>query len=289
MGRTTSRWYLALSLFGCLGAHAAAPVWAVHGAHNTVYLAGSVHALAENDSALPAAFDRAYRDSTKVFMEVDLAKLDPMEAGSWMAEHGTLPPGTHLRSLIGEQTYARVTAAAKQYGFPLMALDHQTPWMVGIELTEHAYEDAGYSGERGVEEQLVTRIQADGKASAGLETVPEQLSGLIELARQDQVHMLEQSLDDLPDLQGEMRDVVAAWRRGDATRLAALLASEYDAFPALYRPLVTVRNEHWLPQIEALLKGSDNVMVVVGSLHLVGKGGLLELLRRDGYTATQLN
>ena len=30
-------------------------------------------------------------------------------------------------------------------------------------------------------------------------------------------------------------------------------------------------------------------MVVVGALHLVGKGGLLELLRRDGYTATQLD
>ncbi len=289
MGRTTSRWYLALSLFGCLGAHAAAPVWAIHGAHNTVYLAGSVHALAQNDSALPAAFDRAYRDSTRVVMEIDLAKLDPVEAGSWMAEHGTLPAGTHLRSLVGEQTYARVTTAATQFGFPIIALDHQTPWLVGIELTEHAYEHAGYSGERGVEEQLVTRLQADGKASAGLETVQEQLKGLAELSDEDQVRLLEQSLDDLKDLQGEMRDVVAAWRRGDASRLAALLSSEYEAFPALYRPLVTVRNEHWLPQIEALLKGSDNVMVVVGSLHLVGKGGLLELLHRDGYTATQLN
>jgi uncharacterized protein YbaP (TraB family) len=28
--------------------------------------------------------------------------------------------------------------------------------------------------------------------------------------------------------------------------------------------------------------------VVVGALHLVGQEGLLELLRRDGYTATQL-
>ena len=101
--------------------------------------------------------------------------------------------------------------------------------------------------------------------------------------------MLEQSLDDLKGLQSDMKDVVGAWRRGDAARLAALLSTEYDAFPALYRPLVTVRNEHWLPQIEEFLKGHDNIMVVVGSLHLVGKGGLLELLRKDGYAATQLN
>jgi uncharacterized protein len=289
MGRTRSRWYLALSLFGCLAAHAAGPVWAIHGAHNTVYLAGSVHVLPENDSALPAAFDRAYKDSTKLVMEVDLAKLDPMEAGSWMAEHGTLPPGTHLRSVVGEQTYARVSATASQLGLPMVALDHQAPWMVGIELSEQAYEHAGFSGEQGVEEQLVARVQTDGKATAGLETVPEQLGGLLGLSREDQVRMLEQSLDDLKDLQGDMNDILVAWRRGDANHLAALLSSEYDAFPALYRPLVTLRNERWLPQIEGFLKGSDNVMVVVGSLHLVGKGGLLELLRKDGYTATQLN
>ncbi len=289
MDRTTSRWYLALSLLGCLGAHAAAPVWAIHGAHNTVYLAGSVHTLPENDSALPAAFDRAYQDSAKLVMEIDLAKLDPMEAGGWMAEHGTLPAGTHLRSLIGEHTYARVTTTASQLGLSMVVLDHQTPWLVGIEMSEQAYEHAGFSAEHGVEEQLLTRVQSDGKATAGLETLPEQLSGLAQLSPADQVRMLEQSMDDLKTLQGDMKDILVAWRRGDANEMATLLASEYDAFPALYRPLVTVRNEHWLPQIEALLKGSDNVLVVVGSLHLVGKGGLLELLRKDGYTATQLN
>jgi uncharacterized protein YbaP (TraB family) len=222
-------------------------------------------------------------------MEVDLAKLDTAEVADWMSEHGTLPPGTHLRSLVGDQTYARVTAAAAGLGLSMVVLDHQTPWMVGIEISEQAYERAGFSGEQGVEEQLLARVQADGKPTAGLETIPEELGGLVALSREDQARMLEQSMDDLKDLQTEMKDILGAWRRGDAQRLGTLLSSEYDSFPALYRPLVTVRNERWLPQIEQLLKGSDNVMVVVGSLHLVGKGGLLELLRKDGYSATQLN
>ncbi len=289
MGRTTSRWLLALSLLGSLGAHAAGPVWVIHGAHTAVYLAGSVHVLPENDSGLPPAIDRAYADSTRLVMEIDLAKLDQMEAGGWMVEHGTLPAGTHLRELVGERIYGRVKMAASQLGLSMVVLDHQTPWMIGIELSEQAYEHAGFSGEQGVEEQLVARVQADGKATGGLETLQEQLGGLIALSPQDQVRMLEQSMDDLKDLQSDMNDVVGAWRRGDAARLAALLSTEYDAFPALYRPLVTVRNERWLPQIEAFLRGHDNIMVVVGSLHLVGKGGLLELLRKDGYTATQLN
>ena len=83
--------------------------------------------------------------------------------------------------------------------------------------------------------------------------------------------------------------VLSAWRHGDTARLATLLSKEYREFPALYRPLVTDRNQHWLPQIERFLKDDRNTLVVVGALHLVGDGGLLELLRQDGYQPLQLD
>ncbi|MBV8783019.1 MAG: TraB/GumN family protein, partial [Gammaproteobacteria bacterium] len=61
------------------------------------------------------------------------------------------------------------------------------------------------------------------------------------------------------------------------------------SFPSLFEPLVTARNERWLPQVEALLRGSDNALVVVGALHVAGPGGLLERLRRDGFSVRQLD
>jgi uncharacterized protein len=289
VGRTTLRWLLALGLLGSLSAHAASPVWAVRGAHNTVYLAGSIHMLPAGDAALPAAFDRSYSDSARLVMELDLGKFDPMEAMTWMMDHGTLPSGTNLRGVLGEQRYGRVTAAATGLGLPMSALDSLAPWVVGIEITDLAYEHEGYDPEQGVEEQLVRRAEKDGKPTAGLETMPEELSSLTSLSSADQIRMLDQTVDDLKDMKSEMREVTGAWRRGDAPRLAGLLASEYDAFPSLYKPLVTDRNQRWLPQVEQLLKGNDNALVVVGALHLVGKEGLLELLRRKGYTITQLD
>jgi uncharacterized protein len=289
VGRTTLWWLLALGLLGSLSAHAASPVWAVRGAHNTVYLAGSIHMLPAGDAALPAAFDRSYSDSARLVMELDLGKFDPMEAMTWMMDHGTLPSGTNLRGVLGEQRYGRVTAAATGLGLPMSALDSLAPWVVGIEITDLAYEHEGYDPEQGVEEQLVRRAEKDGKPTAGLETMPEELSSLTSLSSADQIRMLDQTVDDLKDMKSEMREVTGAWRRGDAPRLGALLASEYDAFPSLYKPLVTDRNQRWLPQVEQLLKGNDNALVVVGALHLVGKEGLLELLRRKGYTITQLD
>jgi uncharacterized protein YbaP (TraB family) len=288
VGRTTLRWLLALGLLGSLSAQAAGPVWAVRGAHNTVYLAGSIHMLPAADAALPPGFDRSYADSARLVMELDLGKFDPIEAMTWMMNHGALPAGTKLRSVLGEQRYDRVSAAATGLGLPMAALDSLAPWVVGIEITDSAYEHEGYDPEQGVEEQLVRRAEKDGKPTAGLETLPEELGSLTELSSADQIRMLDQTVDDLKDIKSEMRDVTTAWRHGDAVRLAALLSTEYNAFPSLYKPLVTDRNQRWLPQLEALLKGSDNSLVVVGALHLVGPGGLLELLRKKGYTITQL-
>jgi len=182
-----------------------------------------------------------------------------------------------------------VSAAAANLGLAPAGLKTAAPWIVGIELSDAAYMRAGFDPDQGVEEQLVQRAQADHKPTAGLETLEEQLGGLLALSTDNQIRMLDQTLDELTDIKSEMRDVVSAWRHGDATKLAALLSSEYQTFPALYQPLVIERNRRWLPQVEALLKSDDNAMVVVGALHLVGHGGLLEELRRKGYKVTQLD
>lgn len=288
MGRTT-QWLLALGLLGSLNAQAASPVWAVRGAHNTLYLAGSVHLLPSGDAALPAALERAYGSSAKLVMELDLANLDPLQAAGWMSEHGALAPGESLRDVLGAARYARVSLAATDLGLTMQLLDNQAPWVVAIELADFEYLRLGFDPQHGVEEQLVARARTDGKATAGLETLDEELGGLEALSREDQLHLLDQTVSELKDAPAELRSVLGAWRRGDAEALATLLSSEYRSFPVLYQRLVSARNERWLPQLKQLLEGDGNCLVVVGALHLVGKDGLLELLRKDGFTPTQMN
>ena len=289
MGRRTRRWLLALGLLGSLTAHAGSPIWALHGEHNTVYLAGSVHLLRANDAALPAAFERAYAGSRALVMELDLGKVDQLEAASWMIEHGTLPEGSSLRKAVGEERYRRLTAEAGRLGLPMETADRQTPWVIGLELLELQYMQLGFDPEQGVEQQLERRAQTDGKPTSGLETVTEQLGVFETLSPEDQARFLDLVVTEMRGVESETQSVVAAWRTGDARKLAALLGDEYKSFPTLYRTLVTDRNRRWLPQIEQLLKDKDNYLVVVGALHLVGEGGLLELMRKDGFQAEVLN
>ena len=280
----------ALVSLGCLSAaQAASPVWAIHGDHNTVYLAGSVHVLKANDSALPAAFERAYAGSQTLVMELDLGKVDQSAAATWMLQNGMLPEGKTLRQVVGDTRYQRISTEAERLGLPMEALGQLQPWVLGLQLTEVQYAKEGFDPEAGVEQQLEHRAQSDGKPTAGLETLDQQLGFFQTLTNEQQNKFLDLTLDDLHEVDTEFQQVIGAWRRGDADKLAALLSEEYKEFPALYQLLVTQRNRSWEPQIQRYLHDSHNYFVVVGALHLVGQGGLLELLRKDGFKIEQLN
>jgi uncharacterized protein len=297
VGRNTRRWLLTLSLLGSVAlsllgseaAHAGSPVWAIHGDHNTVYLAGSVHLLKAEDSQLPAGFDRAYKGSKAIVMELALDKVDPMATASWMMENGMLKDGTTLRATIGEERYRRVNKEADRLGVPMEALDMLQPWVVGLQLVEMQYVQLGFDPQKGVEQQLQHEAQSDGKPISGLETMDEQLGVLQGMSSADQARFLDMVVSEMHDVDSETQSVVRAWRSGDAAKLGALLSDEYQSFPNLYRVLVSERNKRWVPQIEKLLHGNQDAFVVVGALHLVGDGGLLELLKRDGFKPEQLN
>jgi uncharacterized protein YbaP (TraB family) len=289
VGRTKRLGFLTLGIFGCLTAHAGSPVWAIHGEHNTVYLAGSVHQLKASDAKLPAAFDRAYAGSQAIVMELAIDKLDPMETANWMLEHGMLKEGTTLRATIGEDRYRRVTTEATRLGVPMEAVDQLEPWVLALQLLELQYMQLGFDPEQGVEQQLEHRAQADGKPISGLETLNEQLGVLQGMSYSDQTRFLDLVVTEMHDVESETQSVVGAWRSGDSAKLAALLGEEYKSFPALYRTLVAQRNSRWVPQIEKLLHANQDYFVVVGALHLVGDGGLLELMRRDGFKPENLN
>jgi uncharacterized protein YbaP (TraB family) len=290
VGRFICRGFF-VALFGLLGslsAFAEAPVWALRGAHNTVYLAGSVHLLRSRDATLPAAFERAYQDADALVMEIDLDDLDPSAAQSWMLEHGTIAEDKTLGDIVGKQRYERVELEGNRLGIPIEALQQLEPWLVAMTLAQLQYMKLGFDPEQGVEKQLERKAAADHKEITGLETIDEQLGLLAGMSSDDQAKFLDLTLEEMHEMAGETDTLLAAWRAGNAQKLAAILSDEYKVAPVLYRTLVADRNQRWMPQIEKLLKSDKDYLVVVGALHLVGTGGLLELAKARGYEAKQL-
>jgi uncharacterized protein YbaP (TraB family) len=92
---------------------------------------------------------------------------------------------------------------------------------------------------------------------------------------------------ELPAARADALEAVSAWRRGDMAALEKELRRNRRDSPALQDALVRDRNRRWLPRIDALLEEDRDCLVVVGALHLVGRDGLITLLRQQGHEAVQ--
>lgn len=247
-----------------------------------------MHVLRAADSKLPAAFDKAYADSAALVMESDLDDLDPAEIQGWMLQNGMYLTEGSLKETIGRERFERLQVESNKLGLPVEMVDRLEPWVAAMTLAQMQLMKLGFDPQQGVEMQLVARAKTDGKEITGFETMPEQLGFLDRLDTEDQIRFLDMTIEEMHDTEQSVDELVTAWRTGNAVKLAALLSDEFDVAPALYTTLVTERNRRWMPELERLLKDDRNYLVVVGALHLVGKGGLLELTKAQGFEARQL-
>lgn len=261
-------------------------LWSLHGKANTVYLLGSVHFLKPSEH-LPAVVDQAYREAEKLVMEIDMDDLDPLLAQQTTMQLGLLPPDRTLESELGARAYSKVSEQARQIGIDPALLSRFRPWLAAMTLVQLQLTKQGLDPNSGVERQLTARASADGKEIIGLETLPQQLGMLAGLSNAQQREFLMYSVEDTERASQELEELIGAWRQGDTRTLERLLAEGFEKYPDLYRPLTVERNRKWIGNIEHLLDDSDDYLVVVGTLHLVGKDSVIELLERKGHKVTQ--
>ena len=261
---------------------AAPPVWAVTGKNNTVYLFGSVHLLPEGGFRIEGELEKAYRDAERVCLEVDLGALTPETTLATTLARAIDPEGRGLYDLLGPSA-ARVRDAAANAGFDLAQLEPFEPWFVGITVTVMALQQHGYVADHGVEQIIQQAAQQDDKPGCGLETFDQQLAVLDSLPADEQLELLLQSLEESKDIENEMKGLFEAWQDGDDEPLVRQLSEDFADYPELAERLIYARNENWADQVAALLEQADDVLVVVGALHLVGKQGLPARLERRGF------
>ena len=98
-----------------------------------------------------------------------------------------------------------------------------------------------------------------------------------------------QVLEESADLESAMDDLIHAWRRGDTHYLEKNLLDEMKIHRELYRTIVVDRNKAWVKQIDRYLSKSDDYLVIVGTLHLVGNDGVPSMLESRGYKVEQMS
>ena len=190
--------------------------------------------------------------------------------------------GRTLEEVIGPDLYARSLDALSGLGMTEEAVKDFKPWAV-VTLLSVPRADTGEF----LDMSLYRAALADGKEVVGLESIDEQLAVFDDLALEDQVALLKETLairDRLPQV---FEHLLQAYLDRDLAGLLRL-SDEYlrggdpglaDRFEDAALNVRNVRMARRLPD----MLDQGGCFVAVGALHLPGPGGILQRLRERGY------
>lgn len=253
-----------------------------------LYLCGTIHILREQDYPLPAGYETAYQNSNELLFELPPGSSDSADLTMRMRDLGLLPQGAQLEQILGSTDWEKVAAWAKKRNLSSSILNRYHPWFVSLMMVAVEYEALGAGAAHGVDKHFEQRAGKDGKPGAGLETVEEQLALFSGMTPAQELDVLRQTLAELATVEQEYEAMIRAWRQGDLTSLQTMLFREAARHPELMELFLVRRNQAWAPRLIEMLQKGRSVMVLVGAGHLGGGEGLISLLAKAGYQATQL-
>jgi uncharacterized protein len=263
-------------------------LWSVKGVKGMVYLLGSIHVLKPDAYPLDKRITDAYTGSRRVMFEADPREMGAKEVRKALLEQGTYRDKTLLKDHVSPQTYGLLTAKLKTAGLPESRFDKYKPWLCAATLSGVELSRLGFDPKWGVDGHFFSLAQKEGKELVFLETALSQIKLLSKTLSGRQEDLLKQSLKELEVIGKKSSEIRTAWKRGDVQKMEALTSLSLREFPEVKEALFTGRNALWVPKIEDLMNKEGDSLVIVGAGHLVGEGGILDLLQKKGYLLTQL-
>ncbi|MCY7353857.1 MAG: TraB/GumN family protein [Lysobacter sp.] len=273
-------------------------LWKVSDADNAIYLLGSFHLLKPNDYPLSKDVDAAFTDAESLVFEVSPDEMGSPELGMVMAKAGLRTDGRQLKDDLGLATAKKLDAwlAANQgelqkIGMAPQVMQMFEPWFAALTISVLEMTKQGLDPKLGLDAHFVEAGKTSGKRGSGLETGAQQVALFDSMSLEEQRQFMDEALTSGEEGPKEIEKLHAAWRAGDVdamwTGMAADMRKEY---PRLYKVINVERNDAWVPKLERRLKdpGSDETLVVVGALHLLGSDGVVEKLRAKGYKVQRI-
>ena len=267
----------------------ALPLWEIEGTNNRIQLLGSIHFLRDKDYPLPRAMMDAYREADVIVMELVVDRITPDDMQRVTRELAIDPRGKSLRDLVGAGTFREALSLATAINIDLNTMQPFEPWFAALQITQLRLLQMGFDGTKGIEATTARRARADGKPIVGLETLGEQLGTLDTLPATAQRQFLIQTLEEAASIGDDLEKIVSAWRTGDTDTLRTLLLEDLGKQPEIYQQVLVRRNRNWTKKIIDMTDDSQDYLIIVGAMHLIGEDSVQNMLGEAGIRTRQIH
>jgi len=252
-----------------------------------MFLLGSMHMMKADMYPLAEEIELAYKRSAVVVFETDMKVLESPEFAMKLMEQATYPEGESLKKNLSPKMYSLLASNLQHSLVSVEMVDQFKPWMAAMTILVLELQKAGFDAESGLDKHIFKRATADKKAFDQLETPDFQAGLFTGLTDKESEEFLGQTLRDLNVWRNQFDLLAKAWTSGDTKALDKLILDSFREYPLMHKKLLLDRNRSWIAKLEQLLRGEKDVLVLVGAGHLVGKGGVVDLLAAKGYKIEQ--
>jgi len=260
------------------------------------FLFGTMHMTDPRVVTLPAKAQAAFDAAATVVIET----TDVLDQKKMMASFMESPElmmftdKTTLTSLLSPEETAIAEKALAKRGIPLASVIKMKPWVLASMVSLPACELARKAaGEPILDINLAKQAEAGGKSLGGLETAKSQLVAMASLPLEFHMEGLIETLklgDRMDDVIETMIEIYVSGETGMFWPFfREALPSGQDGesgYAAFEETMITSRNAIMAREAKPFLD-KGGAFVAVGALHLPGDAGVIEMLRKDGYTLTR--
>lgn len=273
-------------------------LWKVEGgeAKKPSYLFGTVHVGKGPASHLHPLAAKAFDEATAVHTEAPMDMATQIGAATQMMRKD----GKTLSQSIGEDLVKQLDTELKAVSPALNAkpFEPMKTWAMALMVPMLKLQ---LDGTKPLDMQLWEKAAKDGKKTAGMQTVADQLSGFNDFKEEEQVIYLKETLralrEDREAGKDSLQALVDAYISGDMAKvqvefnksLQATLDGEHKELgDRLMKKLLDDRNVIMADYIDAAIKKSpeDVNFFAAGTGHYMGDNSVRALLEKKGYKVT---
>jgi uncharacterized protein YbaP (TraB family) len=261
-----------------------------NGLETPSYLFGTIHIIGEKDYFWTDIMEEKFQASELLVLEIDIE--NPMMMMMSMMNDMMMKDGMTLKKLLTEEEYKQVDEHfTANMGMSVSMFNRFKPIFTSMIIAQIGAggEGGGMSmeGSKSYEMELVEKAKKRKLEVEGLETAEYQISMFDSIPYTEQAKMLMQAVNGEGDSSDDMMDeMVELYKKQDLEGLYKMISGSDDLGD--YEDLLLVtRNKNWIPKINEFA-ADKSTFVAVGAGHLPGENGVINLLKKEGYTVKPL-
>ncbi|MEN8223324.1 MAG: TraB/GumN family protein [Acidobacteriota bacterium] len=280
---------LIFGLFSAHGLTAKSFLWEVETGGVKSYILGSIHMLKKSAFPLKKELENSFMTCNFLVVEADISAKNMGEIFKVTMDKAGYKDGSKLSDHISADTMELAKARLDKLNMSIDYFEKFKPWFLAMSITSMELMKLGFDPNMGVDKYFINK--SGEKKILELEGIPFQIGIFDSFSDKENDMFLRSSLSEADSLGENVDSMVKAWQEGDVEGLTKMVTENRNKEKELvdiFKIIIDDRNVTMTGKIEKWLKNGGSYFIIVGSAHLVGENGIINLLKKKGFELKQL-